>query len=90
MAKGRKTSLAARGLALLFAIALVSLAAKLWLGSTSEADLPPAETGRTFVETEPRAEDAVPAGPPPQHGEIGAEDRAALREILRDSQTEPE
>ena len=38
MAKGRKKSLAARGLALLFALALVALAAKLWLGGATRED----------------------------------------------------
>lgn len=86
MAKGKKRSLAARGLALLFALLLVALAARLWLRRAPHDDA----TGAS-VATEPEGEagDAVSAGPP-QHGEIDAEDRAALREILRDSQTEPE
>jgi hypothetical protein len=82
VAKGKKTSLAARGLALLFALALIALAAKLWLGSAPHADA----TGAS-VATEPAGE--ASAGPP-QHGEIAPEDREALRDILRDSQTEPE
>ncbi len=73
MAKGKKTSLVVRALALLFALALVALAARLWLGSAHHADA----TGESV------------AAPPP-HGEIGADDREALRDILRDSQTEPE
>ena len=86
MAKGKKRSLAARGLALLFALALIAVAAKLWLGGAPHEDA----TG-AVVATEPAgaADDAVSTGPP-QHGEIDAEDREALRDILRDSQAEPE
>lgn len=88
MAKGKKRSLAARGLALLFALALIAVAAKLWLG-----DAPREDTSGAAVATEAAAQantaDAVSAAPP-LHDEIPAEDRAALREILRDSQTEPE
>ena len=86
VAKGKKRSLAARGLALLFALALVALAAKLWLGYAPREDA----TGESVAtELAGAADDTVSAGPP-QHGEIDAEDRAALRDILRDSQTEPE
>ena len=84
MAKGAKTSLAVRAAALLFALALVALAAKLWLAPAQEAPL--AEAGEAVVEEEEGAAEVSGAPPPPDYEEIPAEDREAMRELLRDSQ----
>jgi flagellar basal body-associated protein FliL len=78
VAKGRRTSLIVRALALVFALALAALAARLWLGSAQRN----ADSG----EEDPR----VPPGEiyetaPPQHEPYSEEDEAALRERLRDA-----
>jgi hypothetical protein len=88
VAKGAKTSLAVRAAALLFALALVALAAKLWL--SPEPDAPVAEAGEEVVEEEESADVVATGPPPPAYEEIPAEDRAALRELLRDSEGAPE
>jgi hypothetical protein len=84
VAKGAKTSLAVRAAALLFALALVGLAAKLWLDPAQEEPL--AEAGDAVVEEEEGAAEVSAEPPPPDYEEIPAEDREALRELLRDDQ----
>jgi hypothetical protein len=84
VAKGVKTSLAVRALALLFALALVALAAKLWLDPAQEAPL--AEAGDFVVEEEEGAAEVSAEPPPPDYEEIPAGDREALRELLRDDE----
>jgi hypothetical protein len=79
VAKGSKTSLAVRAGALLFALALAALAARLWLGAA------PRETSATRAR---EATDGVGAAPP-LHDEHSAEDREALRDILRGGEKTP-
>lgn len=80
MAKATKGSLAVRAVALVFAVALAALAARLWLGSAPrEASAPRA--------AEAGAPDAVSTAPP-QHGDPSPEDREALRDILRGAESE--
>jgi hypothetical protein len=84
VAKGRKTSLAVRAAALVFALALVALAARLWIVSApreTSASRPSADAGAA-ARDEDDALDAV-ATAPPLHGEHSAEDQEALRGILR-------
>lgn len=88
VAKGVKTSLAVRGAALLFALALVALAAKLWLDPAQEAPLP--EAGEAVVEEEEGAAAISAEPPPPDYEETPPEDREAMRELLRKSQEAPE
>ena len=83
-AKGKRSSLAARAIALLFALVLAGLAARLWLGTRAE-QFPPADVGRMF-EGAPRGGDAAAA--PPLHDEHSAEDQEALRDILRGAESE--
>ena len=78
MAKGRKTSLAVRALALVFALALAALAARLWLGDAPRSDAPPVASGAA------EQDEAAVSAEPPLHEEIPAEDREALRELLRE------
>ena len=96
MAKGKKTSLAVRAAAFMFALALAALAARLWIGSA------PRETSATRAASEVSGADDARAGEdagadaapdpvstaPPLHGEHSARDQEALRDILRDSQGE--
>jgi hypothetical protein len=88
VAKGRKTSLAVRAAALVFALALVALAARLWIVSApreTSASRPSADAGGdagAAARDEDDALDAV-ATAPPLHGEHSAEDQEALRGILR-------
>jgi hypothetical protein len=84
VAKGAKTSLAVRALALLFALVLVALAAKLWLDPAPDARL--AEEGDAVVEEEEGAAEISAEPPPPDDEEIPTEDREALRELLRDDE----
>jgi len=62
-------SVLARGIATLIALALVVVAAYVWLRPSARPSRP--------------GEDAVSTAPP-EHGDIRREDREALREILRD------
>ncbi len=75
MAKGWKTSLAVRGLALLFALALAALAARLWLGGAPRA-------------ARQAGEEDEAAGAPPLHEEHSAKDQQALKDILRGAEVE--
>ncbi len=95
MAKATKGSLAVRAVALVFAVALAALAARLWLGSApretsgtraagSEGD---AATGDVAHDRDAAAADPV-ATAPPLHGDPSPEDREALRDILRESESE--
>jgi hypothetical protein len=78
VAKGKRTSLAVRAVALLFALALAALAARLWLGdATTEPSATP----------EPAGEDDLDQAPP-LHGEHSAKDQEALRGILRGAEGE--
>ena len=86
MAKGKKTSLAVRAGALVFALVLAALAARLWIGAA------PRETSATRAASDASAPiDAVPdavTSAPPLHGEHSAEDEEAMREILRGTERE--
>jgi len=78
VAKGKRTSLAVRAVALLFALALAALAARLWL---SEA---PKQTSAARVP----ADEAELDQAPPLHEEHSAKDQEALRGILRGAERE--
>jgi hypothetical protein len=88
VAKGAKTSLAVRAAALLFALALVALAAKLWLDPAQEAAV--TEAGEDVVEEEEGAASVSAEPPPPAQEEIPAADREALRELLREDEARPQ
>jgi hypothetical protein len=78
VAKGKRTSLAVRALALLFALALAALAAWLWLGDAPrETSTTPGPAGEAELEQAP-----------PLHGEHSAKDQEALRGILRGAEGE--
>jgi hypothetical protein len=78
MAKASRGSVAARAVALVFAIALAALAARLWLGGA------PREASRaTSAESERADGERDAASEPPLHGPHAAEDEEALRDILR-------
>ena len=79
VAKGKRTSLAVRAVALVFALALAVLAARLWLGTA------PRETSATGGADASGAEEGG-ASEPPLHREHSAEDQEALRDILRDAE----
>jgi hypothetical protein len=78
VAKGKRTSLAVRALALLFALALAALAARLWLG----------EAPKDTSATPGPADEAELDQTPPLHGEHSAKDQEALRGILRGAEGE--
>jgi hypothetical protein len=79
VARGRKTSLAVRALALVFALALAALAARLWIGSA------PRETRASAADVASDSDDGA-ANEPPLHGDHSAKDQEALRDILRDAE----
>lgn len=78
MAKSNRRSLVARIVVALVALGLAAFAARLWLHSVPQAA--PGEGAAS------RAGDAAAAAP--THDEIAPEDRAALRDLLRDAETE--
>ena len=82
MAKGRKTSLAVRAAALVIALALAALAARLWLGSATRET----RAARSAAQSKTPPPDADAASGPPLHGEHSAKDQEALRDILRDAE----
>jgi hypothetical protein len=86
VAKGRRTSLIVRALALVFALALAGLAAWLWLGGGQHEESASRASDADSVrdEEDPRlAPGEIYETAPPQHAPYSAEDEAALREQLR-------
>jgi len=85
VAKGKRTSLAVRALALLFALALAALAAWLWLGDAPQET---SATGAAASDADREAGDEAVSRAPPLHKEHSAEDQEALRDILRGAKGE--
>lgn len=98
MAKGKKSAFAARALALGFALALAALAARLWIGSApretrasrpvSAAPADGAADGSGVRDGEAGALPDDVATAPPQHAPYSDRDREALRDAIRDAETE--
>jgi hypothetical protein len=94
VAKGKKSAFAARALALVFAVALAALAARLWIGSApreTSATRPVSGAPAGGVGADAGAVDGVPdavATAPPQHEPYSAKDREALREAIRDAENQ--
>ncbi len=98
MAKGKKSAFAARALALVFALALAALAARLWVGSApreTRASRPvsaaPGDGGAVDSGAQPPEGDALAddvATAPPQHAPYSDREREALRDAIRDAENE--
>jgi hypothetical protein len=86
--KGKRSALAARAVALVVALALAALAARLWLGGGPPSGGLAAsgtESGAAIGRDEAAAgaEREASASAPPLHEPHSAQDQQALRDILR-------